>query len=308
MKGKKEDIASYTLNPSFHQVHKTGTVKSEFGLDNTTELIHDGFGLYSSSGLKMKIGPIKSEFFRLGLGKKGSVHLNCGLESYFFQPNSMVFTFPGQVFSLHDRSDDFDAYYMFFTEGFIEDALSLKNLREQYPFFNYAGMQHIPLNEQEAADIEQLILRINHEIKNRKSDIKQAIQLYIQLILMEAKRSYMRQQLGSKETGSMDNVLLRNYKRLVSQHFIFKRNVSDYAQLLNISPDHLSKTIRSQTGKTAHQFIDEMLLLESKALLLHTDLTVTEVAYRLEFTDPSYFNKFFRKLTSVTPLQYRSKI
>jgi AraC family transcriptional regulator, transcriptional activator of pobA len=75
--------------------------------------------------------------------------------------------------------------------------------------------------------------------------------------------------------------------------------------MLNISVDHLNKTLKIQTGKTAHQFIEEMLLVESKALLLHTELSVAEIAWQLAFTDPSHYNKFFRKLTAVTPLMYR---
>jgi len=307
MKKKSADIQDYKLDQSFHRVHKEGKVASGFGLDGTEELIQGGFGLYSSAGLKPKIGPIKSEFFRLGFGKQGSVHLDCGLESYFFQAQGMVFTFPGQVFSLHDKSEDFSAYYMLFTEEFIADSVSLKNIREQFPFLNYAGIQYIQLDKKEAEEVEHFILKINEEIKQRKPDLKQAIQLYIHLILIQAHRSYERQQLGSKESGAVGNALLRNYKKLVGEHFIAKRNVSDYAAMLNISADHLSKTVRKQSGKTAHELIEEMLLMEAKALLLHTESSGAEIAWRLEFTDPSHFNKFFRKHTDLTPLQYREK-
>jgi AraC family transcriptional regulator, transcriptional activator of pobA len=204
-------------------------VESDFGLDNTAELIHNGFGLYSSNSSKARIGPIKSDFFRLGLMKKGSAHLDCGLETYIFQPDNIYFTFPGQVFCLQDKSADYFAYYMLFTEAFMSDTLSGRNLGDQFPFFNHASVQQIHLNETEVLEIETLIFKINQEIKNRKSDLKQVIQLYLQLILIAANRSYARQQLGTYETSSADSVLVRNFKKFVGQHFILKRHIADYA-------------------------------------------------------------------------------
>ena len=76
--------------------------------------------------------------------------------------------------------------------------------------------------------------------------------------------------------------------------------------MLHVSPDHLNRTIRQHSGKTAHELIDEMLILEAKGYLRHTALSVAELAYRLDFADPSHFNKFFRKYTGCTPLQYRT--
>lgn len=307
MSKKSQAIQDYQLDRSFHTVHKEEVVISDFGLDNTQELVSGGFGLYSSAGLKPRIGPFKSEFFRVGFGLRGSVELDCGLETYFFQAGSIIFTFPGQIFSLRNKSADFYAYYMLFTEEFIADAVSLKNIREQFPFLNYTGIQHIQLDEEESGEIGHFILKIDAEIKQRKPDLRQAIQSYIHLILIQSNRSYARQQLGARETGTVENTLLRTYKKLVSEHFIAKRNVSDYAALLNVSPDHLSKTIRKQSGKTAHDLIEEMLLMEAKALLLHTEASVAEIAWQLEFTDPSHFNKFFKKRTTLTPLQYRGR-
>ncbi len=308
MKKSAADIEKYKLDTAFHQVHKEGKVDSDFALDNSQELICGGFGLYSSRGLKPKVGPIKSEFFRVGLGIRGSVQLDCGLESFHFQAGDIIFTFPGQLFSLHDKSADFFAYYMLFSEEFVADFLSLKNLREQFPFLNYGGIQHIRLNTAEAHEIETFIEKLNVEIKGRKPDIKQAIQSYIYLILIQAHRSYLRQGLGEAQAGMQDNALLRKFKKLVSEHFISKRNVPEYAELLHISADHLSKTIRRQSGKTAHALIEEMLILEAKALILHTQSSIAEIAFALEFSDPSHFNKFFRKHTALTPVQFREKV
>jgi AraC-like DNA-binding protein len=82
--------------------------------------------------------------------------------------------------------------------------------------------------------------------------------------------------------------------------------VSDYASKLAVSPKHLSKIIKHESGKNPSDFIDEMLLMEVKCMLRYTDLSVAEISYQLEFADPSHLTKFFKKHTEMTPLQYRT--
>ncbi|MGH2553859.1 MAG: AraC family ligand binding domain-containing protein, partial [Chitinophagaceae bacterium] len=270
MKQNSNLLKNYKLDQSFHQVHKDRTGVGDFGLDNTSQLICNGFGLYSSAGLKQKIGPIKSEFFRIGFGVSGSVQIHCGLETFHFTPGSIAFTFPGQVFSFHDRSEDMFVYYMLFTEEFISDAVSLKQIRTDFPFLNYTGTPCFQLDKMEAKEIQEIILKLNDEIKLHREDLKQFIQLHIQLILLQANRSYQKLKLQLPSTEKGDHTIVNQYKKLVSQLFINKRKVSDYAKMLFITANHLNKLIKNETGKTAHELIEEMLLLEAKALIIHT--------------------------------------
>lgn len=305
-KNFQKDIKQYYLGPSLHKLHKEGAGKSDFGMDSSPELLDGGFGLYSSADLKKRIGPVKTEYFRIGLIRSGNFTIDIGLETFHPARNSIIFGFPGQVFSLYDQTPDLFCYYMLFTEEFVTGSF-LMNIRNEFPFLNYSGIQCFVLNEEEANEAENLVLKINQEIKNRKANTRQAIQLYIQLILLHARRSYETQMLAKQETSISGNNLFRRFIKLVSQHFLSLHKVSDYAELLNVSADHLNRTIKSQSDKTAHELIDDMILVEAKACLLHTRLSIAEIAYKLEFSDPSHFNKFFKKLTLQTPRQYRGK-
>lgn len=299
------EVPQHKLDSAFFNVHKARIGASEFGLDNTEHLICGGFGLYSTAGLKPKIGPIKSEFFRVGFGVKGAVDLYCGLEQFHFTPGHMAFTFPGQIFSLQNKSSDFFAYYIFFTDDFIVDAVSLKNIREDFPFFNYSGIQSFEIGTKEAAEIQSLILKLNDEIKSAPADLKQMIQLLLQLILLQANRSYQKHENESSSKKNPHQSIVNQYKKLVSKYFNTKRKVSDYAELMHISPNYLNRVIKRETGKTAGVLIDDMVLLEAKTLLIHTNLSIAEIAYQLDFTDPPHFNKFFKKTVGFTPLQFR---
>ena len=302
-----KEIKSYPLDQNYLFVHKESTTDSDFGLDNTNELIENGFGLYSSARVKSRIGPLKSEFYRIAICRRGFVKVDCGLETFDHQRNTIHFNFPNQLFSLYDKSDDMFAYYMLFTEKFIEDILPLKNIQQHFPFLDYEGVPFFQLSESEAAEIENLFFKIDNEIKQKQKDLKQTIQLYINLVLIISNRSYQRQLLSKKVDPKKETTLLVRFKKLVGQHFITKRSVSDYASMLAVTPNHLNKLIKEQTGKTASSFIEEMILMEAKALLKHTELSISEIAYQLDFSDPSHFNKFFKKEVETTPLQYRNQ-
>jgi AraC family transcriptional regulator, transcriptional activator of pobA len=302
------EIKTYHLDNNYLFVHKENLTDSDFGLDNTNELIHGGFGLYSSERVKGKIGPLKSDFYRIALCRRGAVTVDCGLETFRHHRNTIHFNFPSQLFSFYDKSDDMFAYYMLFNEAFIEDLLPLNSMQKQFPFLDYEGIPFFEFTETEAQEVEDLFLKINEEIKGKKVGLKQSIQLYINLILIAANRSYIRQNLSKKLEPTKDSNILTRFKKLVSQYFITKRQVADYAQLLTITPNHLNKIIKEQTGRTASDFIADMILMEAKALLKHTELSISEIAYQLDFTDPSHFNKFFKKGTEHTPLQYRTHV
>jgi len=306
-KSLPSDIKKIGLDKDLYKLHQDGAGKSNFGMDNTSELLDGGFGLYSTAGVKKKIEHIKTEYFRISLTRKGSAGFDIGLEKYRPHRNCILFGIPGQIFSLHDVSEDFLAYYMLFTEKFISGTSLFANRTGQFPFLNYSGVQCFELIDEAASEIENIIFKINDEIKSGKARCSDAVKLYIQLILIHAGRNYDAVQLVPQDAAGTAQNLFSNYLRLVSLHFLTVRKVAAYADMLHVSPDHLNRAIKACSNKTAHDLIEEMLLMEAKVYLLHSQLTISEIAYKLDFTDPSHFNRFFRKLCNQTPLEFRTQ-
>jgi AraC family transcriptional regulator, transcriptional activator of pobA len=298
-------IKKIWLDNNLYDVHKQGQQTSDFGMDNTPALLEGGFGLYSTANLKGEIGPVKTEYYRIALTRKGNAKFNIGLEEYSSVRNCILFGIPGQVFSLHHISNEFFAYYMLFSEEFISGSFAELNKKQQYPFLTYSGLQCFELDDNTAAETENIIMKMNEEIRQNKPCCSEAIRLYIRLILIHANRNYgtmVLQKHGT--TGTMQN-LYSSYLKLVGRHFLTVRKVADYAAMLHVSPDYLNRAIRNCSDKTARELIDEMIITEAKAHLLHSAMTVSEIAYKLEFSDPPHFNRFFRKHCRITPLEFR---
>lgn len=306
-KSVQTDLTKIKLDTDLYHLHKSGKGDSDFGMDNTSELLDDGFGLYSTVDLKKNIGPIKTQYFRISLTRKGSANFDIGLEKYTTKRNSILFGIPGQIFSLHQFSKDFLAYYMLFTENFIADALLKHNRKQHYPFLSYSGLQSFQLDNNTADEIEGIIFKMNQEVKERRSGCSEMIKLYIHQIILLANRCYGTVLLSNSQSTSLQQALYNDFLKLVSQHFLTVRKVSAYAEMLHVSSDHLNRAIKSCSDKTAHELIDEMLLIEAKAFLLHTSLTIAEIAYKLEFSDLSHFNRFFKKYCELTPAEFRNQ-
>jgi AraC family transcriptional activator of pobA len=77
--------------------------------------------------------------------------------------------------------------------------------------------------------------------------------------------------------------------------------------MLFISSNHLSQSIKSVSGKNALSYINERVLTEAKSFIIYTDFSIAEIAYKLNFSDPANFGKFFKKQMGVTPLKFPEK-
>jgi AraC family transcriptional activator of pobA len=102
--------------------------------------------------------------------------------------------------------------------------------------------------------------------------------------------------------------LVRRFRQAVERSFRVTTSVPDYARALGVTTSHLNESLRLETGLTAGDLIRERLLLEAKRLLLHSELTIAEIAYELGFEDPSYFSRFVRRELKASPAEFRSRV
>ena len=301
----KPEIPQYVLN-DFRHLHREETDTSSFGYNNLEpEKKIAGMEIYSSEGLRPAVGPLKSDFYRISITLRGSVDVQLGLEQFKHRPGTLSFTFPGQVFSKSNISADTFGYYILFNADFLQEIIPVDKIPEEFPFFDYAGVPFIQLQEAEITAVADFCGKINEELQHHQPGCEKAIRMYLYLLLLEVKRSYVAQQLHLTATDTRSTYLVPRFKKLVSQHFLSKKRVADYAALLGVTPNHLNRMVKEVTGHTASDAIAEMLVQEAKAVLRYTGTSVAEISYQLNFSDPAGFNRFFREQTGQTPLAFR---
>ena len=115
-----------------------------------------------------------------------------------------------------------------------------------------------------------------------------------------------REQPGGIKQGRCE-VLFDEFMSLLQQYNKRERNVSFYAKQLNITPKYLSSVVKEVSGKTAARWIDESVILEAKALLKYSGMSIQEIAYHLNFSTQSFFGKYFKQHTGTSPSRYKRK-
>lgn len=105
--------------------------------------------------------------------------------------------------------------------------------------------------------------------------------------------------------SSRHEELFRRFITLVNEYCKTQRTTAFYADRLCLSPRYLSTVIRDISGRTVMEWVNQAVILEAKVMLKHTDLLTYQIADKLHFPNPSFFSKFFKRMTGMTPQEYQ---
>lgn len=156
-----------------------------------------------------------------------------------------------------------------------------------------------------AGRIQGLFERIEQEFALPSREGNELIRHYLHIILLE-----MQREAGAGPAGPPDearHAAASRFADLVEQHYATKKQVSDYAELLHLTPNYLNALVKHTTGRSAGQLIRDRVILEAKRLFLFSEASVSEVAYALNYDDVSYFWRLFKKAVHVSPTEFRKQ-
>jgi AraC-like DNA-binding protein len=221
------------------------------------------------------------------------------------KPHQIYFIMPGQVHQWK-FSCDIKGYIINFTESFFQSPYFPIQLLEQFSIFNgYCEDQVLNINESARAEIELLFKKIIGETQTMNAFAIDMIRCHLMQLFILVSRNTLKEKPVAY--SKYDPILLRNFKKLVNTIFRQHKLPKEYAQMLHVTPNYLNNVTKEVWGKSSGTVIRERIILEAQRLLVNADLTITEIAYQLNFQDNSYFTKFFKKYSGMTPEQFRRK-
>ena len=275
---------------------------SEFKQD---DILIARFAPYIKSHHKLHLAH-KHTFYHLVFFTKGGGNHAIDFQSFPVKPYQIYFMIPGQVHSW-DFEGEVDGYVINFSVPFFQSFLLQSDYLEQFPFFSGASQDEVidipeNLHKEIVALFEQIITE--SELSGRLAlDMVRALMLQVFITL-----SRLTFPLHSKNTTPYNYTLLRNFQKLIEKNYTTLKLPKDYAALLYITPNHLNALCNDVLDISAGEVIRNRIVLESKRLLVNPGLTISEVADQLNFGDYSYFTKYFKKQTGVTPEEFRKQI
>ena len=248
--------------------------------------------------------PHKHNFYAVFLFTNGYGTHEIDFNKYEIKPGTIFFLYPGQTHGW-ELSDDINGYLFFHSEEFYEMNY-LRNSIKDYPFFESNITQKcIYLNQQQKIYIEALFKNIYEENLEQHWKKKQLIISYLTQLYIHLNR-YIENHSSVNFTELRHyQTLFSKFEKLVDKHFIILKKASQYADLMNITPKHLNRIVKSISDKTTTDVITDRIILEAKRQLLYTNDSLTEIANSLGYDDYTYFSKNFKKNVSIKPSDFR---
>ena len=234
--------------------------------------------------------PYRVDEGRVMMVTRGWVRVVINLEEQHLEQQSLIVLVADSIFEILEWSDDFDIH-----------AFSFKDL----PLFTSINLQtYLALNDDEWRLVNEYVELLWHETKYQPLQPEVITHLQTALLL-ELKRLTDREETLRQQTASRQDKIFHQFLRLVNLYGLRERKIEFYADKLCVTPNHLGAVIKKASGLTVMQWLNRHAIQKAKVLLRYSDLPVWEVAERMNFANPSFFSKFFKGETGMTPGEYR---
>ena len=208
-----------------------------------------------------------------------------------------------QVLQYEEISDDFEGLFIVLSKQFTNNLFSNASDRISL-FLSVKSRSYFSLSNEEL-ELMKTYYGMFHKIVSQKENPNRLeIVKHLTLAFFYLTGSQMHK-LPKEEKKSKQDVLLEDFLDFVQKHHKEERRVEFYADKLCLTPKYLSTVIRLTSGKTAGEWIDEYVVLEAKALLKSTKMTIQQISEELNFPSQSFFGKYFRRLAGVSPKEYK---
>lgn len=266
---------------------------------------------YRMLKLQQLNGNVICDTYAIAIKKGVNYELRYGQNKYDFDEGVMSFIAPNQVIKVEspeiDRSKA-SGWILFIHPDFLWNT-ALASKIHKYEYFNYSVHEALFLSDKEERIINDLVQNIEREYQNNIDKFSQEIILsQVETLLNYADRFYQRQFITRK---IVNHQILERIETLLN-HYFDEDHLADgaptvqfIANSLNVSPSYLGSLLRTLTGQSTQQLIQDKLIEKAKEKLSNTNLTVSEIAFQLGFEHSQSFSKLFKSKTAVSPLRFR---
>lgn len=237
---------------------------------------------------------------------EGTAEVEVDLQKYTLVRNTQLLIMPGVSLQVERVGDDFRCLYVGCSNNLFNE---MTNSLDPTFFHFLKDNPGVILNEIESDHLRNMV-RLMRTVYNDKENCyrRQMARNYIQNMLFHfysrTQHLFMR---NEEKWVNRKEELFKRFVQLVHQHCTTQREVSFYARKLNITPRYLSSIVQTISGETTKDIIDRHVVTEIKIMLRNSSLNIQEISNRMKFADQSFFGRYFKKHTGMSPMQYRQQ-
>lgn len=263
-----------------------------------------GIDLYGKFKQLFKF-PIPSPGCIFLLCVRGTCTLTIHLTQYQMKVNSIAIIFPDLYVQLTEQSPDCRFIFVGFSQKLIRSSRLFSHTIEYTPYIFEKPVLKL---EPPMAEIFYNTFMLQIKSLRYGNGFMSETQMSLAYSMLILNLGYIYKQKPNLEPAryNRNQEIVKELVRIVIQYYKTERNVSFYAEKMHLSPQHLSTTIKKITGKTLTDIISSFIIHDAQAKLRSTEMTIQEIAYSLNFPDISFFGKYFKRYTGMSPKQYRN--
>lgn len=254
---------------------------------------------YYLKGIKMPVVPYRTSFNFIIFVTKGSIKQYLENREYCAKENEIIFIKQGTITATIEMSDDAEGFFLAY-ENHILSELELPKYKSSI----YLMSPFLTLDSLTFTTVNQLLILMEQEIFINNLGLNDIVIALLHVILLKL-LNHEYNEIPNSTTRPMELTL--QFKDLLFKHHIEEKRVTFYADKLFVTENYLNKCVKDVTQKKPKQWINETDINYSKALL-HSSKRIAEIAYELNFQTASHFTQLFKKVSGMTPKEYREKI
>jgi AraC family transcriptional regulator, 4-hydroxyphenylacetate 3-monooxygenase operon regulatory protein len=264
---------------------------------------------YISSGNPIRDFPetrFRIDYYALCICTGGKVTLEVDGSISHVDAHSFFVAAPSTTVRFLETSPDFKMKLLFFDKNFLIKNISNPFIIEKMNLFSRGSYSIVKTTEKNSLQLQNLLDYLKKKSRKQGKFTEEIVRTIIFNLLLEtAEIMDQENDVSENEEGKKD-IYLR-FCKLIRENVKEQRSVQFYADQLFVSRKYLIEIIKKASGKTPHEVIDESLLKESYVMLVNPALTISEIAFELQFNSASAFGRFFKKHTSLSPSEYRNR-
>ncbi len=239
---------------------------------------------------------------------RGSARAMYDLREVELKKNELAFVMPGHILRPLECSEDL-AYALCVVSPKMFEDLKFQTFSHDYKKFNYSPC--CSLTEEQAQQLRDFVRMLMLIVDRTEEELPHRRQAMLaQLAIGYEFLNFFRREQDKHLTGGRFYDLYNRFCELVVQHYRESKEIKFYADLLHLTPKYFSKVIRQTTnGMSPGEWIEQYVVAQAKRLIeSHPSTSLKEIAYMLGFQEPSSFHRYFKRVTGITALEYRSSI
>ena len=235
---------------------------------------------------------------------EGYMKASINLLDYEIRPNDLIVLLPGSIIQFHEKTEKVCLCFAGFSSKCAGRINLMQNIGDAYP--RLMEQPVVPLSEEIASYLKDYFALISRASCNEKFEMNPEIaNLSLQIILTSIRLIYNKF-CEENNNSNRKKEICRELIQLITEHYKNERRAQFYADQLGVSLQHLSTTVKQVTGKSVLETIAYIIIMDAKAKLKGTNMTIQEISYSLNFPSASFFGKYFRRYVGMTPLEFRN--